>query len=496
MKKFVIGLLVLCLVIIGIFGLADAKNQAPYSEILPNIVSSDAQEPTVSVIGGADGPTEIRVEGEADSEPAVDAVAETVPASEAVEPEEAAEPAVEAEEIAQPETAEETAEPETAEEASEPETAEEAAQPAQEEAPSAVPEEPTTASGRLNYEALYSLYDPEEKVLKVAEKEESWGDYFYVLFTQAGQIEDYFNAMSAYYGMQFGWSDPVEEGGDTYAEACLQSADNLMIQLSALETFAEQNGIEVSEEMQSMIEAQMEADVTSALGEEGTREEFLEYLKGIHLSEDMYARIVTQNFLYQESFNKLYGENAANLPDEKAMQYLTDNGYISAAHILFLNTDAETGEALDEAALTVRRADLVALLNELRAIEDPQERKDAFLNKIGEVSEDTGKTYYPEGYTYTPGTMVPEFEDAAAALGDYEISDVVETSYGYHIIMRLPLSPDAVVEFNSTSGAARTARMLAANQEYASNLQATADALELEWLPGHEQPDLMSFVAE
>ena len=191
-----------------------------------------------------------------------------------------------------------------------------------------------------------------------------------------------------------------------------------------------------------------------------------------------------------------YGENAANLPDEKAMQYLTDNGYISAAHILFLNTDAETGEALDEAALTVRRADLVALLNELRAIEDPQERKDAFLKKIGEVSEDTGKTYYPEGYTYTPGTMVPEFEDAAAALGDYEISDVVETSYGYHIIMRLPLSPDAVVEFNSTSGAARTARMLAANQEYASNLQATADALELEWLPGHEQPDLMSFVAE
>ena len=437
MKKFVIGLLVLCLVIIGIFGLADAKNQAPYSEILPNIVSSDAQEPTVSVIGGADGPTEIRVEGEADSEPAVDAVAETVPAAEAVEPEEAAEPAVEAEE---------------------------AAQPAQEEAPSTVPEEPTTASGRLNYEALYSLYDPEEKVLKVAEKEESWGDYFYVLFTQAGQIEDYFNAMSAYYGMQFGWSDPVEEGGDTYAEACLQSADNLMLQLSALETFAEQNGIEVSEEMQSMIEAQMEADVTSALGEEGTREEFLEYLKGIHLSEDMYARIVTQNFLYQESFNKLYGENAANLPDEKAMQYLTDNGY--------------------------------ALLNELRAIEDPQERKDAFLKKIGEVSEDTGKTYYPEGYTYTPGTMVPEFEDAAAALGDYEISDVVETSYGYHIIMRLPLSPDAVVEFNSTSGAARTARMLAANQEYAQNLQATADALELEWLPGHEQPDLMSFVAE
>ena len=72
---------------------------------------------------------------------------------------------------------------------------------------------------------------------------------------------------------------------------------------------------------------------------------------------------------------------------------------------------------------------------------------------------------------------------------------MVETSYGYHILLRLPLSPDALVEFSSTTGEARTARMLAANQEYAEKLQATADALKLEWLPGHEQPDLLAFVA-
>ena len=103
---------------------------------------------------------------------------------------------------------------------------------------------------------------------------------------------------------------------------------------------------------------------------------------------------------------------------------------------------------------------------------------------------------YPEGYTYTPGTMVPEFEDAAAALEDYAISDIVETSYGYHIIMRLPLSADAVVEFNSSTGAARTARMLAANQEYGEKLQQKADSLSLEWLPGYEQPELQNYIAE
>ncbi|MBR0159669.1 MAG: hypothetical protein IJQ02_00025, partial [Oscillospiraceae bacterium] len=65
-----------------------------------------------------------------------------------------------------------------------------------------------------------------------------------------------------------------------------------------------------------------------------------------------------------------------------------------------------------------------------------------------------------------------------------------------HIIMRTPLSPDAIVEYNSSTGAARTARMLAANQEYGEKLQATADATTLEWLSGYEKPDLMSYVAE
>ena len=444
MKKFIIGLLVLCLVVIGVLGLTGTS--IGKSPAVQHIVSENAAE--AGVIGGADSETEIQVTEEA------------------------------------------AAESET--------TASVEAQPEQADAPSTVPDEQAVASGRINYEALYSLYEPEEKVLKVNEKEETWGDYFYILFTQCGQIEQYFDSMAAYYGMQFHWDEPVEEEGegDTYAEAALESVDNLMIQLSALEKFAAENGVEVSEEMRDMIEAQKKQDITSALGEEGTEEAFYEYLEKIHLSRDMYDRIVTQNYLYQESFNRLYGENAVNLPDEAALKFLEDKGYVTAAHILLLNTDEESGEKLDEAALAEKKAELEALVSELRAIEDDTERKEAFLQKVTEISEDPGSARYPEGYTYTAGTMVPEFEAAAEALEDYAVSDVVETSYGYHIILRLPLSPDAIVEFNSSSGDARTARMLAANQEYGEKLQATADALKLEWLPGHEQPDLMSFVAE
>ena len=445
MKKFVIGLLALCLIIGGIFGLTSVKHTPSGAPAL----QAAAQE-------------EEKPNAEADS-PESSAGADTA-AAELAEPDQTV-------------------------------TQETAAMP--EESPSTVPDEPSVASGRLNYEALYELYAPEEKVLRVEQNEETWGDYFYVLFTQAGQIEDYFDAMAAYYGMQFGWTDSIEEDeeGETYIDAALESADSLMIQLNALELFAERSGVEVSEEMQAMIEAQMDQDVLSALGEEGTKDAFLEYLKTIHLSEDMYGRIVTQNFLYQESFKKLYGEKSEKLPDEDAVKYLEDGGYITAAHILFLNSDDATGEALDDTAQQEKKSELEAVLAELRAIEDPQERKEAFLQRASEISEDPGSSYYPEGYTYTPGTMVTEFEEAAEALGEYEISDVVETSYGYHIIMRLPLSPDAIVEFSSSTGEARTARMLAANQAYAEQLQELADSLSLEWLPEHHQPDLLAYIA-
>lgn len=61
---------------------------------------------------------------------------------------------------------------------------------------------------------------------------------------------------------------------------------------------------------------------------------------------------------------------------------------------------------------------------------------DALIEKYG---EDPGMKSYPEGYVFTKGEMVKEFEDGTLALKDNQISPVIETSYGYHIIKRIPL---------------------------------------------------------
>ena len=347
---------------------------------------------------------------------------------------------------------------------------------------------------RVDFAALYALHSPEEKVLSIGDREETWGDYFYLLYTQASQIENYFDSMAMYYGMRFTWDDPVEEGGATYADAVVESAGNLLKQLDALEFFAEENGVTVTEEMRALIESQKQEDIVSLLGEDGSEEEFYQYLEGQYLSREMYDRAVTQNVLYQESFNALYGENGEKLSDADALAYLEENGYLSAVHILYLYNDPETGEVRDDETLAAKRAELEALAKELGTVADTRTRSKVFLERASKLSEDTGKDYYPEGYTFTPGTMVEAFEEAALALEEYEISGVVETDYGYHVIMRLPLKADAIVEYNSTTGEPRTARMLAANQDYGEKLQALSDSLEVTWSPGCEAPRLQDFI--
>ena len=362
------------------------------------------------------------------------------------------------------------------------------AEPQEPAAETAVPVDVET----LDYEALYALHDPAEVVMIVDGKDITWGEYFSWLYMSAMQTEQYFVSMGNY-GVPLKWSDAVGEDGSTYADAAIAGGENTLRQLMTILGYAESQGVVASQETLDAIQAQRDSDKKATVGEEGTEEDFAAYLHSLYRSEEAYQRATTANYLNLQNYTDTYGAEAEKVSEEQALSYLKEQGYLRANHILLSTMDLQTGEALDEATVAEKEALAQKLVTELQAIQDPEELVERFRELKEEYCEDSGKTAYPDGYVFLPGEMVTEFEEGVTALADYGLSQPVKTSYGYHIILRLPLSADAVVSYDNT-GAAVTGRSLFASYDYAAGLDAYLENLSVEYVDGFQAPDLSKYV--
>lgn len=114
---------------------------------------------------------------------------------------------------------------------------------------------------------------------------------------------------------------------------------------------------------------------------------------------------------------------------QNMMTYGVDAFYdkVRARHILIKTVDDQNLEysAEDKAAALAKIEDLLA---QVRAGED-------FATLATENTEDPGSVETGGEYTFGRGDMVPEFEAGAYGLEIGGISDVIETQYGYHIIL-------------------------------------------------------------
>ena len=344
----------------------------------------------------------------------------------------------------------------------------------------------------LDYEALYALHDPAEVVMIVDGKDITWGEYFSWLYMSAMQTEQYFVAMGNY-GVPLKWSDAVGEDGSTYADAAISGGENTLRQLMTILGYAESQGVEASQETLDAIQAQRDSDKLATVGEDGTEEDFAAFLRSLYRSEEAYQRANMANYLNLQNYTDTYGANGEKVGDEQALGYLADQGYLYANHILLTTMDLQTGEALDEETVAAKAAQAQELADALRAIEDPEELLKRFRELKEEYDEDTGKTAYPDGYVFLPGEMVAEFEEGVKALADYGVSQPVQTSYGYHVILRLPLSADTVVSYDN-NGAAVTGRSLFASFDYAAGLDAYLENLSVEYVGDFQAPDLSKYV--
>lgn len=113
---------------------------------------------------------------------------------------------------------------------------------------------------------------------------------------------------------------------------------------------------------------------------------------------------------------------------------------VRASHILIM----ANGKA-DEATKKAARAEADALLKRARAGED-------FAALAKEHSDDGSKEQGGDLGFFQRGRMVPEFDKAAFALEPNQISDVVTTQFGYHIIKLMEKKGATTVPYDQVKG--------------------------------------------
>lgn len=341
----------------------------------------------------------------------------------------------------------------------------------------------------IDFEAMYKLHAPDEVVLTVGSNEVTWDQLFYYIYSNI----NYVSQMFSYYGSGVDWSMPVDEEGTKTVSAAMtdMAAENIQ-QMIAATRFAEAEGVDLTAEQEAELQEYIQSNVTAACGEGATEEDFNEYLKSIYVPRSLFDTMMRWNYLDTNCFEKLYGANGANISDEDAMAFVDEAGYMWANHILFMCMDAE-GNALDDAAKAEKLTQAQALAEELRACKDNDELLALFAQRKQELDEDTGKTYYPDGYIFTMSdSYVQEFKDTANALSLYEVSDPVETSYGYHVMLRLPITPDTVIDESYGT----TARQAVAEKRYNEDIVAYMNTLEVKFADGFEPVKVEDFIRE
>lgn len=358
----------------------------------------------------------------------------------------------------------------------------------------AVPEVPAIEIQEIDFEKLYAAFDPEEIVMTIDGNEISWGEYFYMVFANCQELMNYFSTMASYYGVSLTWGDSMGEGYDyTFASYVPKSIENSFINLMSIKGLANREKVELTAQQLDAIAAQLQDDIVYMCGEGATEEDFNKHLESIYMPREMYNEINEINFLYQQAFTHLYGRDSELVSDADAKKYLEENGYMAADHILLATVDLATQQPLDESVINEKKAQAEDIIVQLSAIEDKEEFLKKFKELKAQFSEDSGAAHYPDGYIFTTGKMMPAFEEAAKTLGEYELSDIVETPYGYHIMLGMPLDPDGIIDFTN-EGTAMTARKMIANTDYGKQLDNYASNVKVEYLNDFALPSLTDYI--
>ena len=216
------------------------------------------------------------------------------------------------------------------------------------------------------------------------------------------------------------WTQEVD--GKTRLEIAKEKALSILIEDAIAYQKAKELGLELTEDDKKNIDSQiasMEQD-----------EEALKQFEKIGVSIDEIRDYYNEGFLTQKLLPELIATGEIKV-DKSEVEKNFKESYVKAKHILISTVDTATGAALSEEEVAKANEKAQDILNQLNSGADFDELMNA-------NSEDPGLASAPDGYVFTKGEMVAEFEEAAFALAENKTSGLVNTSYGIHILKRVP----------------------------------------------------------
>jgi len=326
--------------------------------------------------------------------------------------------------------------------------------------PSETPSAPAeSGTGTETRKAAPDAYEDDLVLFTLDGKDVTWKEFYPWTFFCLQSVESAVGPIADLTG-------PVSEESDaTWGDYIAARAVAMMRYYKGLESHCAAIGVRFTE---GDVE-QIENDLASVKGMYESEEAFNESVASQFGTMELYRYTLEMTQLYSRAFESLFGENGGKVEDEDVLQYADDNGYMMAKHILLLTTD-DAGLALPEEERAEVLAEAEKIVRQLDAKETREEKLALFDELMNEKSEDPGLQGFPGGYLFRSGQMVESFENAVLALGENEYSGAVESNYGYHIILRLPIDPEATpMEYSQyvASGVAYPLRLIAAESLFA-----------------------------
>lgn len=287
----------------------------------------------------------------------------------------------------------------------------------------------------------------ETTVMTVGEIEISADLFFYWVNAIAADAEYIYQQYAMYYG-QYGaflnadgslnWDAAYTQNMTIGAVIRAQAMEKLAF-FVITESFAKSHNITLSDEeiaaIETTIDENLEVYRQNLIKEDSananlTAEEVeAKYFYTLGIDRADVVRLLAVTDLSKAIVEQMVTEGSA--------LYISDAAYNDFAyyadHILIATVDLETRRDLPADQIAEKKALAEEILSVLQASDDMET---LFANLADLHSEDTGRKDFPTGYIFTSGEMVAEFENAVKALQPGELSGLVKSDFGYHIILR------------------------------------------------------------